>query len=121
MTAKQPKKGPTIQPRPLQDFHNIPKESYREYLERTLTVGEYADLPDLLGISSKRLQYNLGRPTRMDAELIYSIARVVHGHRNQAAFLITEFNLGRQRITLDEAEEMRKQTPEKNRKHEQID
>lgn len=83
-----------------------PEKSYSRYLAENLTVAEVAALPDLLGCSKNELTYNLGRPHRISRELIYKMAEVIHGRKEVASELVTNFGLGRERLTIAEAEEM---------------
>jgi hypothetical protein len=80
--------------------------NYSRFLDENLTVAEAGALPELLGVSKHELSYNLGRPQRMSREMIYKMAEVIHGTQAAAADLVTVYGLGRERLTIAEAEEM---------------
>lgn len=83
--------------------------SYLDYLTETLTVGEFGQLAPALGISQRRLMYNLNRPQFIDRDLILLFAETIHGSRAAAQDLITIYGLGREKLTIAEAETITQQ------------
>lgn len=81
--------------------------SYMELLYDTLTVGEISQLIDSLGWSKKQFNYNMNRPTKLTREQVEAIAEKVHHDKNFAIDMVTIYGLGKEKITLSEAEEMR--------------
>jgi len=80
--------------------------SYLEYLTDNLTVGEFADLPNVLGISDMKFNYNMNRPTKLTREMVEAIAEKIHHDKRLAIDLVRVYGLGKEKITLDEAEQM---------------
>lgn len=83
--------------------------SYLDYLTESLTVSEFSELKAALnrrGISSKQMLYNLNRPARMEGDLIHHFAELIHGSKEAAPELVLIYGLGREKLTIDEAEKL---------------